>query len=363
MAKQIPYDQLSVNDLTVNHEDDPYSSFPLLVFKKIGVFPRSFFINTTNHARGTQGTGSEKGEALYCTMEDGWDRTSWPIPYVNIDGAFQIFDRRHTFRTAEKLNVSQLPGAEYVRADLPEWEWLSDRAVLEIAAIRGNVFSPVPADAKDHHFVHAAVNVFKLQGIKDPNNDTVHSILKLMGIERRYTSLSTVKGIITKIRNELADVNSVVGKVSHCTNDDDIRVFLKSTIDNPCPITFYDNIETDTTIYLLKQMDKGFNDRYATDILRKMCEAEEKGKKLIVLLYSKHENSKKILEDRNSFKEQLLYNWNLFRNAGCKDFKKILNDAAFAHLGNRDITTFDAELYIKDQIDGETEPYLLDLGA
>lgn len=352
MALKIAFKDLSVDKLLVTKEDDPYANFPALRLKKLGVVLPSTLVNTTNHARGTKDVGSEKVEGIYCLMRYGWDRTSWPIPYFLVDGKKQIFDRRHTFNAAKKVKAKLVPVAEYERVSHPDYDWLSDRSILEIAAVAGNVYGPVPADAKDHHFIHATLNVFHIEQILDPSRDQVYQVLRLMGIEDRYPEKATIKGIITKIINEMSDDTSVASKVSHHTDENEFKNWVKDSTE------FHDNLETDDTIYITKNMDKGFNNRYAADVIRKMCEAQLKQKKLKVLAYSLHTSSVTIKKDRDTFKEQMIYIWNLIRDVNVNPFTQILNED-MVNTYKLNIQDFDMEIWVKDQIDGETEPYLM----
>lgn len=354
MALKIAFKDLSIDKLLVTEQDDPHRNFPLLRLKKLGVILPSALVNTTNHARGTKDTGSDKVEAINCSMRDGWDRTSWPIPYFVVDGAKQIFDRRHTFNAVKKAKAKQVPVAEYERVSHPEYDWLSDRSVLEIGAVRSNVYSPVPADTKDHHFIHATVNVFHIEQILDPSREQVYQVLYLMGIEDRYTDKATVKRIVTNIINEMSDDTSVASKVSHTTDKKEIDIWLNDSTE------FYDNLETEDMIYISKTMDSGFNNRYAADVIRKMCEAQIKGKKLKVLAYSLHNSSTAIKKDRDTFKEQMLYIWNLIRDVNVTPFTQILNED-MVNTYKLNVEDFNMEIWVKDQIDGETEPYLMSL--
>jgi len=352
MALKIAFNQLTIDKLLITTEDDPHRNFPLLRLKKLDVVPPSTLVNTTNHARGTKDTGSEKVEAIICSMRGGWDRTSWPIPYMVISDINQIFDRRHTLNGTKKVKAKRVPAAEYERVSHPDYDWLSDLSVLEIAAIRSNVFSPVPADTKDHHFIHSTVNIFHIEKIKDPTRDQIRQILSLMGIADRYRHKSTIERIVTSILKELSDDSSVASKVSHTTDKKEIETWLNDSTE------FYDNYETEDTIYISKTMDKGFNNRYASDVLRKMCEARVKQKKLKVLAYSLHTSSTVIKNDRDTFKEQMIYLWNLFRDVNVNPFTQILNED-MVNTCKLNLEDFDMEIWIKDQIEGETKPYLL----
>jgi hypothetical protein len=354
MALKIAFKNLTIDQLIVKKEDDPFASFPLLRLKKLGIYLPSDLVNTTNHARGTKDVGAEKSESLNCLMRDGWDRGIWPIPFVKVDGLNQIFDRRHTFNSAKKVKAKYIPGAEYERVSHPDYDWLSDRSVLEIAAVLANIVSLIPADTKDHHFIHSTVNIIHIEKLVDPSRAQIRQILDLMGIKDRYPYKSTIERIVTSILKELSDDGSVASKVSHTTDEKEINAWLNDSTE------FNKNLETEDTIYISKTMDSGFNNRYASDVIRKMCEAQVNQKKLKVLAYSLHTSSTAIKKDRDTFKEQMSYIWDLIRDVNVNPFTQILNED-MVNTYKLNLEDFDAEIWVKDQIDGETEPYLMSL--
>lgn len=354
MALKIAFKNLTIDQLIVKKEDDPFASFPLLRLKKLGIYLPSDLVNTTNHARGTKDVGAEKSESLNCLMRDGWDRGIWPIPFVKVDGLNQIFDRRHTFNSAKKVKAKYIPGAEYERVSHPDYAWLSDRSVLEIAAVLANIVSLIPADTKDHHFIHSTVNIIHIEKLVDPSRAQIRQILDLMGIKDRYPHKSTIERIVTSILKELSDENSVASKVSHTTDKKEIDEWVTNSAD------FYDNHETADTIYLLKALDHRFNNRYAADVIRKMCEAAQSDKKLKILMYSPHSSSPVIKTDREDFREHMIYTWNLIRDTNMKPFDNILNQQMIDTY-KLNLEDFDMEIWVKDQIEGETEPYLMSL--
>ena len=90
MAKKLRWDSLNVNDLIMKNEDDPYIDFPLLQLETIEIVNKVDLIITTNSVRGIRDTGEEKRGALNCSLEGGWDRSSWPIPYLFIEATKQL---------------------------------------------------------------------------------------------------------------------------------------------------------------------------------------------------------------------------------------------------------------------------------
>ena len=150
--KRISFSKLSLSDLRVDHEDDPLLHFPLLKMVDFCMINILALLSTINEARGTC---KEHGnvDALTASMKRGWDIGSWPFPYINVNGRYELIDRRHSKSAAESLLIKKVPGAEYVRITGTKWDYLSDTAVLILAAIRLNVDGTTNA-TKDH-FIHA----------------------------------------------------------------------------------------------------------------------------------------------------------------------------------------------------------------
>ena len=363
MAKKIAWDALSVDKLLVTNEDDPFINFPLLKLIGREIARKSSLIITTNSVRGVKDTGEEKRTDLQCSLDEGWDRSSWPIPYMLVDSSKEVFDRRHTKKAADSHNhIKSLPAAQYVRVDVPDLGWLNDlcdRSVRECAAIYGNVVSPVPADAKDHHFVSAAKVVFGLENITDASRKEIGQLLDLMGIQRRYNHKATISGIITRIYDELRDDKSVVGKDSHDTDKCYIDAFINDPTNNFMP---NDHV-ADPTVHIIKTIEdnKSFLRRYADDLIRKACQAEEDEKQLKVLVVNtSNTQSKKIQNSRDFLKAYLFESWNLRRDNVLKPIQNLFNTKVF-EVPSKKLGELNMEIWIKDQIEGETEPYLMNL--
>ena len=175
MAKQLPFGQFTIDDLIINWEDDIYADFPSLELRENGLTMKDLtdLVSsgdnmvrgiTKSGAPGDDGLVAGKLQSLTGSLENGWDRTSWPIPYIRVNGENQIFDRRHTFFVLEKKakecrNVSQAPTAEYVRVKSDKYSEVgqiinkfSDASIQMMASMWGNNYGPVPDDTKDYQF-------------------------------------------------------------------------------------------------------------------------------------------------------------------------------------------------------------------
>ena len=359
MTKKIPFDQLKIEDLWVDRDDDPFKDFPLLKLvgdgeKPFELHPLKEYEPTVNHARGTKDTGVEKVEDLCCSLKGGWARSSYPIPFIFSNSKKKSWDRRHTVNGGKKakLHDKNFPGAPYVRVSHPDWDWLSDDSVLDIAAILANVNSPVPADAKDHHFVHSVCNILHRENRKDVTREEINALLNLMGIRDRYSHSSTVQSIITRVKNDLNDVDSVSHKVTHCTSEEEVKMYVRDHK------YFKENDETETAIYWTKAILEKWNDRYAGDILMKAFRAEQKNKKLILLLYCNKPQAKVVAAARTSIVEKLQEQCQLAYNSYRRELEGILHPNM---IPNKEVSDLEIEVWFKDQLEGETEPFQIGL--
>ena len=355
--KRIPFDELKIEDLWVDRDDDPFIKFPLLKLvgdeeKPFKLHPLKEYEPTDNHARGIKDTGIEKQEDLRLSLRLGWARGSYPIPFVIVDSKKRSFDRRHTISGGKKENLhnKNFPGAQYVRVPNKEWDWLSDDSVLDIAAILANVNSPVPADTKDHHFQHSVLCILHRDWKKErePSNEEIRSILNLMGVRDRYPYDSTVKSIITKVQNDLNDDESVAHKATHSTNEDEVKMFVRDHE------YFKENEETDSAIYWTKAIEKKWNFRYAGDILNKAFKAEDRRKKLILLLYCNRPQAKQVNDARKSIVEELKTQCDLAYNSYKRELNGILHEKM---IPKKNVSNLDIEVWFKDQLEGETKPF------
>ena len=170
MAKKLPWGTFTHEDLRVDSEDDIYASFPYLTFVGMMMIEiKRLTIPDENQVRGIKHLISQKLVGLSGSLIYGWDRTSWPIPFVEIEGKNQIFDRRHTLSVIRELaskssNVYNAPSARYQRAYPKDGgifnEFLTS-TILKIASMWGNVFGPIPEDTKDHNFESTLVSILR----------------------------------------------------------------------------------------------------------------------------------------------------------------------------------------------------------
>ena len=92
MAKKLPWGTFTHEDLRVDSEDDIYASFPFLTFVGMMMMViKSLVIPDENQVRGIKHLISQKLVGLSGSLIYGWDRTSWPIPFVEVEGKNQIF--------------------------------------------------------------------------------------------------------------------------------------------------------------------------------------------------------------------------------------------------------------------------------
>ena len=362
MAKKLSWDTLNVNDLIMKHEDDPYIDFPLLQLETIEIANKVDLLITTNSVRGIKDTGEEKRGALNCSLEGGWDRSSWPIPYLFIDSCKEIFDRRHTKKSIDgHKHIKVCPAARYIRKDAPELGWLNNlrnRSIMECAAIYGNIFSPVPADTKNHHFVTAALVVLELESKKDASRKEIRELLNLMGIQSRYEHAGTITQIVNEIFNSLNDSNSVAGKVSHHTDQDEIDTFIARK-DNDFKAH---DTEDEFTHHIIKTIEdnNSFLKRYADDVIRKTLEINNEGKLAkFLIVNTANKQAKKIKGARERFITNMIYSWNLRRENILDPIPEDLLNLKSEFRKN--LHELNVEIWIKDQIEGETEPFLVDL--
>ncbi len=365
MAKQLKWGKFGIEDLRVDEDDDIYEEFPFLSLEGFEMISKSLLTITMNLVRGIYGTDETKMTGLSGSLPMGWDRTSLPIPFVDniAQSILEIFDRRHTLSVLNRLNnVDDVPGARYVRIFPEGFDLInsfSTKSILTMAGVWGNVFGPIKDDAKDHHFVAAAVDIFKREDIV-PEREDVREVVRWMGIYDRYNfNNSVVNRIITDVMSEYEDPNTVANKVSYDTDKNSIDNFIKESKEwQP------NDTVTDTTVYIVKAIEDNtsFLAKYADDITRKICEVEKEygDEKLIkVLLYNKtNKQSKKIANARKVFREKIVGQWELRRNSALLPIESILNPEIITR---KKLNDFNLEIWIKDQIEGEDEPFQMRL--
>ena len=197
-----------------------------------------------NAVRSIQDTLSQKIVGLTGSLFNGWDRTSWPIPFVKIDTEDtqdkEAFDRRHTIKVCRGFkHVDEVPGAEYERV-YPEnggiFNEFDFNSILTMAAMWGNVFGPIVEDTKEHNYETACVNILNVEKEKTEENlltkPFVRSMLKYMGCFQRYNSNNTViNRIAGRVLDALKDPENVTGKLAINNNKSSVDKFIKESDD------------------------------------------------------------------------------------------------------------------------------------
>jgi hypothetical protein len=365
MAKQLKWGSFGIEDLRVDEEDDIFKGFPFLKLEGFEMILKTMLTITMNLVRGIYGTDDTKITGLSGSLPYGWDRTSLPIPFIfnATQGILEIFDRRHTLNVLNSINsIDEVPGARYSRIFPDGYDLInsfSTKSILTMAGVWGNVFGPIKDDAKDHHFVAAALDIFKREDIT-PERDHVYEVIKWMGVNERYNfNKSVVSRIVTDIMSEYDDPNTVANKVSYDTDKNSIDSFIAESKEwQP------NDTVTDTTVYIVKAIEdnSGFLAKYADDITRKICEVEKEHgqEKLIkVLLYNQtNKQSKKIAKARKVFREKITTQWELRRNNVLKPIESILNPEIIT---KKKLSDFNLEIWFKDQIEGEDAPFQMRL--
>ena len=104
---------------------------------------------------------------------------------------------------------------------------------------------------------------------------------------------------------------------------------------------------------------KSFLRRYADDIIRKACENQKNENATKVLLYNKaNKQSKKIANSRKLFKQYLNESWVLRRDNVLEPLSSN-NGGPIGenYMIRKKLSDLDIEIWVKDQIEGEEEPF------
>lgn len=355
--KKVPFAELTTQKLRITREDDPLANFPLLKMRgDFNMVNISSLVATINAARGC---AKEHGnvDALSASMFRGWDPGSWPFPYININGKFELIDRRHTKSAAESLLIKQAPGVEYVRSFCEEWDFLSLQAVLILAAVRFNVDGTTNA-TKDH-FVHAILTVCDMDNLDNTDILLVRGLLDLAGVNERYNH----KNPITCIENQIIKFDKGLdGAVSMTKNSTD-EDFAKVMDNLP---SFGDNqVDKDGTKLFTMVADKRFNKRYAWDLLRHIWEAEQNGESVRILVRSKSTTARGIRDDRQDLFEKVVEYCNLAYNSYREFASEAMNESLPSYISGielprKGVENLPGEVFTLHQLDGEEEPSQVD---
>tara|TARA_B100000927_G_C16432668_1_gene456242 strand:- start:62 stop:1237 length:1176 start_codon:yes stop_codon:yes gene_type:complete len=327
----------SINDLVVNQKDDIYQDFPFLQLKEDGLNMTpigELHSPNENTVRGTTGFIKQKQQAIKGSLKKGWDRTSYPIPFLTLNNNKTIFDRRHTHSACQELetefgNVGSVPTAEYERV-YPKIGGIinsfSDESIAMMASMWGNVYGPIADDTKDHQFENTIVRILKAEAKRlDVDIHTLFSvdvaqlIFRNMGGHDRYQDPRTITRIPNNAHAALTSSKTAKGINTVNIHQSDIDKFISDSDDwKPS------NTEDDDNIYRTYAISKvAYHQRDVINrLIDTLCHIErnrEKGKankKLKVLLWNEKQATKadEIVLSREIFVEELNKSWYLRRD-------------------------------------------------
>ena len=369
VAKKLPWGSFSHEDLRVDREDDIYQNFPFLNFIGMLMVKINELRIGDNAVRSIQDTLSQKIVGLTGSLFNGWDRTSWPIPFVKIDTEDtqdkEAFDRRHTIKVCRGFkHVDEVPGAEYERV-YPEnggiFNEFDFNSILTMAAMWGNVFGPIVEDTKEHNYETACVNILKIEKEKTEENlltkPFVRSMLKYMGCFQRYNNNNTViNRIAGRVLDALKDPENVTGKLAINNNKSSVDKFIKKSDDWQPHNTENDNFFFEV---ITIQDNDSFAHTYAEKLLTRVCKRQndEKTRQKItkVLLYneSNSNNPQKIVASRLKFKDRLNSSWTIRRDNVLTPVVGLFN----FDLHIQKLSDLNLEIWNFHQIEDEDEPF------
>ena len=378
MAKKLPWGTFSFDDLRVDHEDDIFKDFEYLELEELEMTPIIDLSSPNeNTTRGTAGIIPTKKQSIFCSIKNGWDRTSWPIPFLPIEGKKPIFDRRHTFSACQEAalrydNVDDLPTARYKRL-YPKNGGLinlfSHKSISMIASVYGNVNSPVPENVKDHQFESSIVRILRdeLKRGHTPEHelftlDLCKQLFKDMGGLERYDDKRTKTRIPNNAYGMLVDEKNSVGTNTVNNNftkndpNNDIDKFVRENDDWGPNNTF-----TDTTHFLITAISKtDWHTREvvnrvidkAVELNKKAAEKNELPKLLKVMLYNESQcnQANMIVKSRNIFITQLNKVWYTRRDDVLEPVENILNKDA---IPRKLLSDFNIEIWVLQQLETE----------
>ena len=380
MAEKLQWgSNFTTNNLVINERDDIFKTFPFLNLKKMAMKELNKLVAPEeNMVRGITKLVKQKSVGLKGSLKYGWDRTSWPIPFVKLDNEHIIFDRRHTLDTCLELskeyaNIAKVPTAEYERVDSEIGGFINkftDQSILMMASMWGNVYGPQSDDTKDHQFEGATTNILKREATKLNKKihslytkDVIKKVIQYMGVYDRYPDdQRTISRIVNNILHALNDANTVTGTPTINNNVEDLENFIKNDTD-----WLENNKETDDTVYRTYMISN--NAYHITDVVRRclmtVCEKENKAvekrklpKKVKVMLYNEKQSDKapEIVKSRDNFVTEYNKVYNTIRDNVLLPVEDILHKE---RIPRKTISDFNLEVWCMNQLENEEEPYEL----
>jgi hypothetical protein len=367
MAYKLPWGSFSTEDLVVDKKDDIYETFPFLSLVELKMVSKYELRISDNAVRGIKDVVNPKIVGLSGSLCKGWDRTSWPVPYMIVKGEKEAFDRRHTVKVVRGIVVAdEVPGSEYERCS-PSYGGVFndflDESILTMAAMWGNVYGPIVEDTKDYMFETACVRIIKIEnGRHDEDLLTrkfIRKLLEYMGCYSRYNDNKVVvERIVTKVLDALRDPEKVVGQLTKNNNEEDVDRFIKKSKEwQP------HNTENDTNIFIVQQIRDvdTFAQTWAEKILTKVCDNEKKFPKKVtkILLWNKEDSNKaqKVVSSRIRFKEKINHSWRVRRDNILEPVEKIINKVIVDDNCRKRLSDLKMEIWVMNQLEDEDEVF------
>jgi len=382
MAEKLQWgSNFTTKNLVIDERDDIFKDFPFLKLKKSGLSMKALnelVAPQENMVRGITKLVKQKSVGLRGSLKYGWDRTSWPIPFLKLDKELIIFDRRHTLNeiielAKEYANITKVPTAEYERVDSEIGGIINkftDQSILMMAAMWGNVYGPTKDDTKDHQFEGATVNILRreAENLKKEihslyTKDVIEKIIQYMGVYDRYPDdQRTITRIINNVLHRLNDASTVAGTPTRNNNIEDLNDFIKGSTD-----WLENNKENDDTVYRTYKISN--NEYHITDVVRRclmtVCEKENKAvekkklpKKVKVMLYNEKQSNRapEIVKSRDNFVLEYNSLYNTIRDNVLLPVEDILHKE---RIPRKTISDFNLEVWCMNQLENEEEPYEL----
>ena len=375
MADKLPWgSNFSIDDLVVDRRDDIYKDFPFLELKEDGLNMTpigELHSPNENTVRGTTGFIKQKQQAIKGSIKKGWDRTSFPIPFLIIGILKIIFDRRHTLSGCQELdtefgNVESVPTAEYERV-YPKIGGVinsfSDESIAMMASMWGNVYGPIADDTKDHQFENTIVRILKAEAKRldiDVHSlftiDTAQLLFKYMGGLDRYQDPRTITRIPNNAVAALTSSETAKGINTVNTHQSDVDQFIIDSDDwQPS------NTEDDDTVYRTYNISKiAYHQRDVVNrLINTLCDIESKHedgvpiKKLKVLLWNEKQATKAedIVLSREIFVKELNRSWYLRRDNVLNEIPDTILD--LKENFRKKLNDFNLEIWCMKQLESE----------
>jgi len=375
MADKLPWgSNFSIDDLVVDRRDDIYKDFPFLELKEDGLNMTpigELHSPNENTVRGTTGFIKQKQQAIKGSLKKGWDRTSFPIPFLIIGILKIIFDRRHTLSGCQELdtefgNVESVPTAEYERV-YPKIGGVinsfSDESIAMMASMWGNVYGPIADDTKDHQFENTIVRILKAEAKRldiDVHSlftiDTAQLLFKYMGGLDRYQDPRTITRIPNNAVAALTSSETAKGINTVNTHQSDVDQFIIDSDDwQPS------NTEDDDTVYRTYNISKiAYHQRDVVNrLINTLCDIESKHedgvpiKKLKVLLWNEKQATKAedIVLSREIFVKELNRSWYLRRDNVLNEIPDTILD--LKENFRKKLNDFNLEIWCMKQLESE----------